>query len=42
MINLAYDALFPGDEKGIGDGRSALDLALKSAFIMLRVRRCGR
>ena len=41
MIRLAYDALFPGDAKGMGDGRSALDLALKSAFIMLELRRRG-
>ena len=40
-IDSAYDLLFPDDEMGIGDGRSALDLALKSSFLMLKARgRC--
>ena len=34
----AYKALFPNDEMCIGDGRTALDLALKSSFLMLRAR----
>lgn len=34
----AYDALFPDDAAGIGKGRSALDIALKSSFLMLRAR----
>ena len=40
-IDSAYRMLFPDDAMGIGDGRSALDLALKSSFLMLRARgRC--
>lgn len=40
-ISKAYDLLFPDDSMGIGNGRSALDIALKSSFLMLRARgRC--
>ena len=38
MIRRAYGTLFPDDEKGIGDGRSALDLALMTSFILLEMR----
>lgn len=38
MVDRAYKALFPDDEKAVGDGRSALDLALKTSFIMLEMR----
>lgn len=34
----AYKALFPEDQMCIGDGRTALDLALKSSFLLLRAR----
>ena len=40
-ITHAYDLLFPDDSMGIGNGRSALDIALKSSFLMLKARgRC--
>lgn len=37
-IDSAYRAMFPDDAMGIGDGRTALDLALKSSFLMLKAR----
>ena len=40
-ITHAYELLFPDDSMGIGNGRSALDIALKSSFLMLKARgRC--
>ena len=38
-IDSAYRNLFPDDAMGIADGRDALDLTLKSSFLMLKAKR---
>lgn len=37
----AYDLLYPGDARGVGGGRTALDFALKAAFVLLDLRARG-
>lgn len=39
MIVASYDSIFPDDAFAIGDGRTALDLALRTSYILIALRK---
>ncbi len=40
-INKAYSSMYPDDEPAVGDGNTALDYALRTSYIILKMKDAG-